>query len=79
MSMSDNVKAVLALTGKKQIELAQHFGMSKQTMSNKVARDGWSGYDLAKVAEFCGGHLAIVLPNGQQLILSVEKNVSPDE
>lgn len=47
MSMSDKVKDLLALSGKKQTELAEIFGMSKQTMSNKMARGSWSGDDLA--------------------------------
>ena len=42
MSVSDKVKGLLALSGKRQIELADYFGMTKQTMSNKMARDSWS-------------------------------------
>ena len=70
MSISDKVKGLLALRGKKQLELAEHFDMSKQTMSNKMARGSWSGDDLARVAEFCGCKLAFVLPDGQQILIS---------
>ena len=73
MSMSDKVKALLALSGKKQTELADVFGMSKQTMSNKMARGSWSGEDLAKAAEFCGCKLAFILPDGQQITLLHEE------
>jgi hypothetical protein len=76
MSVSDKVKAVLALSGKKQVELAEYIGTSKQVLSNKMARDSWSGRDLATVAEFCGGKLAFVLPNGQQI--TIEKEERPD-
>lgn len=72
MSMSDNVKGLLALRRKKQIQLAESFGMSKQTMGNKMARNSWSGNDLAKVASFCGCKLAFLLPDGQQIILHPE-------
>lgn len=67
MSASSSTKALLALTGKKQVELAEHFGMLRQTMNNKFGRDGWSAHDLIKVAEFCGCKLAYVLPDGQQI------------
>lgn len=70
MSISDKVKAVLNLGGKKQIELAAHFDMSKQTMSNKMARESWSATDLIKVAEFVGGKVAFVLPDGQHIYLA---------
>ena len=76
MSMSDKVKGLLALCGKIQTQLAESFGMSRQTMGNKMARNSWSGNDLAKAAEFCGCKLAFLLPDGQQIILNAEdKNI----
>ncbi len=72
MSVSDKVKGLLALSGKKQLDLAAHFGMSKQTMSNKMARDSWSAKDLAKVAEFAGCKVGFVLPDGQHIFLEPE-------
>lgn len=78
MTISDKVKAVLALAGKKQQELAQVFGMTKQTMSNKFARDSWSGKDLAKVAEFVGGQLAIIMPDGQTINIELENDEKPE-
>jgi len=81
MSVSDKVKGLLALRGVKQLDLAAEFGMSKQTMSNKFARNSWSANDLAKAAEFCGCKLAIVMPDGQQIIVESEaddKEKGPD-
>ena len=69
MSVSNTVKGLLAFRGRKQIDLATHFGMSKQTMSNKFARNSWFAADLVKVANFCGCKLAFVLPDGQQIII----------
>ena len=77
MAISDKIKAVLALAGKRQQELAQIFGMTKQTMSNKFARDSWSGKDLAKVANFVGVQLAIIMPDGQ--IIALECDEDPAE
>lgn len=72
MSISDKVKGLLALSGKRQIDLATEFGMSKQTMSNKFARNSWFANDLAKAAEFCGCKLAFIMPDGQQIIIDAE-------
>ena len=36
MSATEKVKALLALSGKKQVELAKEFDMSPQTMRNKT-------------------------------------------
>ena len=52
MSVSNIVKGLLAIRGKKQIDLATCFGMTKQTMSNKFARNSWFATDLIKVADF---------------------------
>lgn len=79
MAISDKVKGLLALSGRRQIDLAEAFGMSKQTMNNKVNRDSWSGRDLAKVAEFCGCKLAFVLPDGQHIFLEDSTDKGPDE
>lgn len=72
MPTSDKIKALLMLSGKKQMELAEHFGMSRQTMNNKFGRDSWSAKDLVKVADFCGCSVGFVLPDGQHIFLEKE-------
>ncbi len=72
MAVSNKVKALLAMCNKRQIELAQIFSMSKQSMNNKFAKDSWSAKDLIKVAEFTGCKVAFVLPDGQQIIIENE-------
>ncbi len=81
MSISDKVRGLLALSGRRQLDLAEVFGMSKQTMNNKLKRDSWSGRDLARVAEFCGCKLAFVLPDGQHISIEPEpeNKKGPDE
>jgi len=69
MAVSDSVKALLALSGKKQNQLAEHFEMSKQAMSNKFAKNSWFAKDLIKVADICGCKVAFILPDGQQIII----------
>ena len=72
MSISAKIKALLAIREKKQIDLAQHFGMTKQRMNNKMSRDSCSAEDLVRVAEFCGCKVAFVCPHGQHIYLSGE-------
>lgn len=80
MSTSNKVKAVLAYYDKKQVELAEHFGMGRQTLNNKINRDSWSAKDLAQVAAFVGCKVGFILPDGQYILLddpedpSAEKN-----
>ena len=81
MSVSNIVKGLLAIRGIKQIDLAAHFGMSKQTMSNKFARNSWSATDLARAADFCDCKLAFILPDGQQIVIEddeAKSKKSPD-
>ena len=72
MAISDKVKMLLAATGKKQIDLAEEFGMSKQTMNNKISRGSWSASDLARASEFCGCKLAIIFPDGERIVIEPE-------
>lgn len=69
MSTSEKVKAVLACCGKKQVELAEHFGMRKQNLATKMQRDSWSAEDLARVADFVGARIGFMLPNGTIIYL----------
>lgn len=78
-TVSQRVKQALAGSDKRQIEMASFFGISRQAMSNKVARDSWSAYDLAKAAEFVGGKLVIVMPDKQQIPIDPKEEKSPDE
>lgn len=73
MSASNEIKAVLRLCNKKQLDLAAHFNMSTQTMSNKMARGSWSASDLVEVAEFTGCKVAFILPDGRQIVLENEE------
>lgn len=72
--VSEKVKALLSLSGKKQLELAAHFGMTGQSMNNKMSRDSWSAKDLVTAAEFTGCKLAFVLPDGQNIFIEPPKN-----
>ena len=81
MTISDIIKGLLSMTGKKQADLAAVLGMSsKQAMSNKVRMNRWSADDVIKAAELCGGKVAIIMPDGQTIQLRNDENEkSPDE
>lgn len=79
MSTSDKVKALLRLNGKKQTELAAYFGISPQSMNNKMNRDSWSSKDLMAVAEFAGCQLAFVFPDGSRITLGKQEKAAPGE
>ncbi len=75
MSISQKVKALLSLTGKKQVDLMEPLDMgSKQSMSNKFSNGRWSAEDLVKVADACGAKVAFILPDGQQIFLDSAEN-----
>ena len=81
MSITNSVRMALTKAGKKQIDLANLYGWSKQSMSTKFSRGSWFGKDLAKVAEFTGGRLAFVYPDGQVIYIDPdedEKKEAPD-
>lgn len=68
MTVSDIIKGLLSMTGKKQADLAEVLGMSsKQAMSNKVRMNRWSADDLIKAAELCGG-LAFAAINDKEIV-----------
>ncbi len=73
MAASEKIKALLVLRGRKNIELAAHFGISPQSMNNKLSRDSFSVKDLVKVADFVGGRVAVILDNGQTVFFDSEE------
>lgn len=72
MDVSNAVRTMLSLAGKKQTELAAYFGMSPQGMTNKMSRCSWSTDDLVKVAAFTGAQVVIKLPDGNVITLAEE-------
>lgn len=46
---------------------------SKQSMSNKISFDRWTGEELAKVAEFCNAQLAFIIDDQKIIIRSDSK------
>ncbi len=70
--ITDKVKALLALSGKKNVDLARYFGMTSQTMSNKMVLNRYTADELIRIAEFTGCRLGFLLPDGQHIFLDPE-------
>ncbi|HMM32387.1 MAG TPA: hypothetical protein PKB13_11505 [Clostridia bacterium] len=69
--VSEKIKALLALKGKKNVGLAAHLGLSPQSMNNKLSRGSWSAEDLIKVAEFTGCTLSFDAGENQRIVLDI--------
>jgi hypothetical protein len=70
MGSTEIIKALLALSGKTVTDLAKHFDITRQSMSNKMVRDTWTVKDLEKVAAFADCDLLFEMKSGQRLYLS---------
>lgn len=68
--VSDKIRSVLALAGKRPTDLANLYETSQQSMNNKLYQNRFSADDLIRIAEFTGCRLAFVLPDGGQLFFS---------
>jgi len=75
--VSDKIRALLALAGKKNIDLAELYGMSKQSMNNKMTNNRFSADDLIRIADFTGCRIAFVLRDGQHIFLD-QSDLRPD-
>jgi DNA-binding Xre family transcriptional regulator len=69
MSVSDKIKALLAIKGKKNLELATYLGITAQSMQNKFSRGSFSAEDLIKISEFLDCTLSFEVDNHQKIIL----------
>ncbi len=69
MAVTEKIKALLSIKGKKNVELATHLGISPQSMQNKFNRGSFSAEDLIKISEFLDCTLAFDVDGSQRIIL----------
>lgn len=69
MAVTDKIKALLSIKGKKNVELAAYLGISPQSLQNKFTRGSFSAEDLIKVSDFLGCTLAFEINDSQKIIL----------
>lgn len=70
--VSDKIKALLSMKGKKYKELAKLFGISEQAMRNKFARGSFSADELIRIADFLNCQLAFNIDHEQKIILTMD-------
>lgn len=70
--VSDKIKALLNMKGKKYKELAQLFNISEQAMRNKFARGSFSADELIQIADFLDCQLAFNIDNEQKIIFTTD-------
>ena len=76
MSNSAKLRYLIDACGMKQSDLMPVLEMgSKQSLSNKFVNDRWSLDDVIKIAEATGSKLAIIRPNGEQIVFTSEKDL----
>lgn len=59
-TITARIKSLLAMHGKKNIELADFMGISPQSLQNKFTRGSFSAEDLIKISAFTGAELAYI-------------------
>jgi len=79
MSLSDSVRMALKKARKSHLDLCGIWGNTPQAMSNKFRLERWSGEDLLRVAEFTGGKLAFIYPDGQQILIEPAEKDAGEE
>lgn len=68
--IKDKINALLLLSGKKQIDAAIAFDMSRESFNNKIraADTRFNTSDLIKIAEMTGTTLSFVDKNGRIVV-----------
>ena len=72
MSVTDKIKALLSIKGKKNIDLAEYLGISPQSMQNKLSRGSFSSEDLIKIADFLECRLEFNIDGNQKIVLGMD-------
>ena len=72
MAVSEAIRLALKKAKKSQTELGTLWGTTPQVINNKIRLQRWTGEELAQVAAFTSGKLAIVYPDGEEIPVSGE-------
>lgn len=78
MSISDKIKAIMAMKHLKVSDLAQYLGINSQSVSNKLYRDSFTAADLVKISTCLGCELAFIIDDNHKIILDMD-DIKQDE
>ena len=79
MSVTNKIKSLLSLKGKKNIELAAYLGISPQSMQNKLSRGSFSAEDLIKISDFLECPLCFEIDDSQKIVLDTSDSRKPEK
>lgn len=79
MQITNKIKGLLQIKGKKNTELAAYLGITAQSLSNKFNRGSFSAEDLIKIADFLGCELAFIISDNQKITLDIDDLRDTDE
>ena len=70
MAITEKIKALLSIKGKKNVELAAYLGISPQSLQNKLNRGSFSAEDLIKISDFTNCPLSFSVDDNQKILLN---------
>ena len=73
MNVSEAVRSALKKGKVSQTALGARWGTTPQVINNKMRLKRWTGEELAQVAEYTGGKLAILYPDGEECRIEPEE------
>lgn len=72
MQITNKIKGLMQIKGKKNVDLANYLGITVQSLSNKFNRGSFSAADLIKIADFLKCELAFIISDGQRIALTTD-------
>lgn len=66
--IQDKIKALITLSGKNQIDIANKWNISRQQLNNKIRLNAWKINDLIELAEQTSTQLAFIDKTGKPVI-----------
>ena len=69
MTLAEAVRRALKKGKVSQTELGRRWGTTPQVVNNKLRLNQWSGAELMQVASLAEGKLAMIYPDGEQLLI----------
>lgn len=77
MTLAEAVRRALKKGKVSQTELGRRWGTTPQVINNKLRLNQWSGAELMQVASLAEGKLAMIYPDGEQLLIDLPAEDEP--
>ena len=77
MTLAEAVRRALKKGKVSQTELGRLWDTTPQVVNNKLRLDRWSAAELIQVASLAEGKLAMIYPDGEQLLIDLPAEDEP--